>query len=180
MKRRSQAAFEVIACGIFVMMAGAAFALPAPLLVKPGRVSPPVQNGVTIGGKAADEFSLIGVSAEHVHGGKGERLTLSYGDRHGHPHRGEPGFFHVALDRDAKRIVIDLAQMRKTAVDANGLAKVLSGSKLVASSDITMDPFDGSTNLTLILKQPVKMKVSSEGNNHSRIVFDLQPVQESR
>ena len=153
-------------------------ALPAPLQVKPGRISPPMQSGVTIGGQAADEFSLLSVKTEMIDGAGTERMTLGYGDRFGVPVKSEPGFFHVALDRNAQRIVIDLAQMRKTAVDAQKLARTMMMSKYVVSSDITMDPFDGSTNITLITKVPITMKVASmgkEGSEQARILIDIRP-----
>lgn len=163
---------------VFSLSAGA-HALPSPLMVKPGRVSAPISSGATIGGQSGTEFSLLGVRAESIDRA-GERLTLSYGDRFGQPQPGEPGFFHVAVDRDAKRIVIDLAQITKTAIDPQKLARILSASKLIASSEMTMDPQDGSTNITLNLKTPVQMKVASVANGQAQVVIDLVPVEGNR
>lgn len=154
-------------------------ALPAPLIVKPGGIPSPMRSGVTIGGQSVDEFSLLSVKQEKLPAVGAERFTLAYGDRFGLPIHGDPGFFHVVLDRNAQRIVIDLAQIRKTAVDAKQLAKTLTASKYIASSDITMDPFDGSTNITLLLKVPIKMKVASfgkEAQGSARIQIDIQPA----
>jgi hypothetical protein len=159
--------------------ASSAGALPAPLQVKPGRISTPMQSGVTIGGQAADEFSLLSVKTELLGSGNAERMTLSYGDRFGAPIKSEPGFFQVALDRSAQRIVIDLSQMRKTAVDAAQLARTMMLSKYVVSSDITMDPFDGSTNITLLTKVPVKMSVAALGKvglEQAKLQIEIQPV----
>jgi hypothetical protein len=166
---------------------------PAPVQVKPGRIASPMSGGVVIGGQSRDEFSLIGARSENFevvsndrtsnvragsHGIKreGERLILLYGDRFGSPMKGDPGFFHVALDRDSRRVVIDLAQIRKTAVEPAKLARLLSASKIVASSDMTMDPYDGSTNITLNLKVPARLRAASIGGDQSRVVIELQPL----
>lgn len=152
-----------------------AVASPAPLLVRPGKVPSPMIAGVAIGGQARDEFSLLSVQREPMAGANGERIVLSYGDRFGRPQKGETGFFHIALDRDNKRVVIDLSQMRKTAVDPEKLAKILGASKLIASSEMTMDPYDGSTNITLTLKVPVRIQVGSVTDEQSKIVIELHP-----
>ena len=70
----------------------------------------------------------------------------------GKPLTGEPGYFQVALDRDGRRLVIDLSQVTRTGVDPGQLKSALMKSKFVASTDMTMDPHDQSTNLTLTLK----------------------------
>ncbi len=157
-----------------------AFALPAPLQVRPGKVMPPIQSGISVGGKSADEFSLLSVRAENTPDGKNERLVLAYGDRFGQPHRGEPGYFHVALDRDARRLVIDLAQVRKTKIDPQQLSKILKNSKFVASSEMTMDPQDGSTNITLTMKQSVQVKVATVDADQGSLVLEILPSRGDR
>jgi hypothetical protein len=165
---------------ILFLLQASALAFPAPVQVKPGKIASPMSGGVVIGGQARDEFSLIGASSENSFSGKGERLILLYGDRFGAPLKGDPGYFHVALDRDSKRVVIDLAQIRKTAVEPLKLAKLLSVSKLIATSEMTMDPYDGSTNITLNLRTPVRLSASSDGSAQSKVVIELQPLLSER
>jgi len=165
-----------------LLLAGSADAIPAPLQVRPGRISPPLQSGEMIGGLAADEFSLLGISDEgSMVANQGERFVLAYGDRFGKPQQGEPGYFHVSLDREARRIVIDLAQVHSTAVDPEKLASIVAQSKLIASSEMTMDPADGSTNITLLLKRPVKLKIASSKSNSgtepARVIIEFSAVQ---
>jgi hypothetical protein len=146
----------------------------APIQVKPGKTSPFIGEGVLSGGMAAEEFSLLGVRSE-VGRQKSERVILTYGDRLGQPRREEPGFFHIALDRAGRRMVIDLAQVHSTAVDSARLAGELKKSKLVARSEMTIDPFDRSVNITLHFKVPVRLKVSTGKSDGSDVILDLQP-----
>jgi len=157
---------------IFVIVNSAVAAI-APLQVKPGRLVPAIRGGALAGGRAAEEFSLLGL--RRVAGRAGmERFIISYGDRNGKPLKGEPGFFQIALDRSAKRLVIDLAQVSRTAIDSKDLARVLSSSRFVAGSDMTMDPLDGSTNITIHTKIPIALAVMSEVSDQGRIILELR------
>ncbi len=150
-----------------------ALSLPSPVHVKPGAVTNPLRtNSIANGGQAQDEFSLLAVESKATP--SGERLSLNYGDRFGKPLKGEPGFFQVALDRDGRRITIDLSQVTRTGVDPTQLRKALAKSKFVASTEMTMDPHDQSTNLTLALKKPVELRLSTEAGARSRLILDLK------
>jgi hypothetical protein len=166
------APFSAIVLVIFWSLG--ASAMRAPIQVKPGKTSSLISDGVLSGGMAAEEFSLLGVRSE-VGKQKSERVILTYGDRLGQPWKQGPGFFHIALDRAGRRMVIDLAQVHSTAVDSARLAGELRKSKLVASSEMTIDPFDRSVNITLHFKVPVQLKVSTENSNRSDVILDLQP-----
>ena len=154
-----------------------AFALPRPLQIKPGMSSPEISGGALAGGRAGTEFSLLTVRSELT--ASGERLTLAYGDSRGLPLLAEPGFFHIVLDRDSKRVVVDLAQVTRTAVDPAKLSRILSASKYVAHSEMVMDPHDGSTNITLTTRMPVQIKVTpqtGEGREPGRLYIDIKPA----
>jgi hypothetical protein len=152
-------------------------AMPSPIKVTPERFSKTILAGALTGGEAAGEFSLLAViEARDSSLAKDEKITMVYGTKLGKTLSGPPGFFHVALDRGGRRIVIDLAQISRTAVDPGQLEKSLSHSKFVASTDMTMDPQDGSTNLTLNLKTPVELSVATETKNAS-VVLKLQAAQ---
>lgn len=150
-------------------------AIPNPVQVTPGHASPPLQSGVSIGGQAGGEFTLIGVHTEPLKDAA-ERLALVYGDRNGNQQQGGPGYFHVAVDRDGRRVVIDLAQLRRVSVDPQRLTRILMNSKLIESSDMTTDPFDGSTNITLNMRAPVRVRVASETDKSARLILDLEPT----
>lgn len=146
-----------------------------PVQVVPGKVSAPMRTGATIGGRASDEFSLLAVRRESLDSG-GERVIVLFGDRHGKPLKGEPGYFHVSLEKDARRIVLDFAQMQRTAVDPTRLAKILSPSRLIHGTDMTMDPVDGSTNIILRTREPVEIKIGAAEGEPSRMFVDLVPI----
>ncbi len=170
----------VLVAGLSFLVAHPSFALPAPLRVRPGKVSQPIQSGVLVGGQSGAEFSLLGIQTESLKG-SGERLVLLYGDRYGNSLKNEPGFYHVSLDRNARRLVIDLAQVSRTAVDPMKLSRILAASQLVSSSEMTMDPSDGSTNITLVLKEPARLKVttaddSQSANQGAKVLIDLERV----
>ena len=157
---------------VFCFVAQAA---PAPIKVKPGSIAKAVKSGFFAGGEAANEFSLIEATAKRA--GEEETLILHYGDVQGQPLRGKPGFFQAVLDREGKRLVIDLSQVSRTAIDPETLRKKLAAWKLVSVIDMTMDPTDMSTNITLNLKQPVELTVgASDDASPSQITFTLKPV----
>ncbi|MES2854407.1 MAG: hypothetical protein V4692_01025 [Bdellovibrionota bacterium] len=166
-------AVPLFTVGVSFWTSGAS-ALPSPYVVKPGKLSAPLKEGAVVGGQADREFSLLNVVSKTI--AKGERITLTYGDVVGKPVSGEPGFFHAVLDRGSKRIVIDLAQVGKTRVDAETLRKTFASSRFVSSTDITMDPHDGSTNITLNLKSPVTFLAGTDVRKGSQIVFELREV----
>jgi hypothetical protein len=112
-------------------------------------------------------------SAAHGHG---ERLIISLGDKAGRPLVGPLGFFHVALDRGSRRIVLDLSHVNQTAIEPRQLKRILETSKMIVESDLTMDPQDGSTNMTLNLRLPVRIEVQPERLNPGQLVIDLQPL----
>lgn len=159
---------------LFLFLAQWVFAAPSPYHLKPGKISPPISEGVVTGGQSSDEFSLLTVKAESNN--NKERLRIVYGDRHGQPLQGDPGYFHLTVDRSGKRISIDLAQVSRTAVDTKQLQRLLSNSKYIASSDIVMDPHDGSTNLAFNMKFPVEVKVMThQKSNPGQVILEMRP-----
>ena len=171
--KASPAVFAAHVCFMLclVLNSGPALAAPAPLKVVPGNLTTLLRSGTMAGGEAhQSEISLLAV--ESLKQSQGERLTLSFGDHTGQPLQGKIGYFHIALDRSGKRLVIDLSHIARTAVDPSQLKKILSKSALVDGSDMTMDPSDGSTNITLNFKAPVQLTVRPTGKDN-KLVLDL-------
>ncbi len=159
---------------VFVLLSAVSFAMPSPLHVKPGSALSVREGSLANGGRANEEFSLLSVALAQLPSSASERIVLSYGDRFGKVWKGEPGFFQVALDRGGSRVVIDLSQVTKTGIDPVQLKKALASSKLVASSDMTMDPQDQTTNLTLVMKKPVSLSLATVSGARSQLVLDLK------
>lgn len=160
---------------VVAAFAGSSFAAVKSAVVKPQPLGQYVKNGVIVGGVAADGFSIL--RAEKLAAGDGaERLVIYYGDMHGQAMKTNPGYFHINVDEKAARVSIDLAQVQRTAVDHQELAKLFQGSKLVASTEMTMDPIDLSTNILLNLKQTAEVNARIDSVKGVRsLVIDLRP-----
>ena len=158
----------------------AAQAMITPLSVAPGHISNPISNGVVTGGSAANEFTLLRVNREPMakqgRNQGGEKWTLTYGDRMGRPLGQEIGFFHINVDRHAKRVVIDLAQVNRSSIDRSALIRLTQGSQIVANSEMVMDPQDRSTNLTLNMRSPVEVKILNKGTVGGQLVLFISPI----
>lgn len=161
--------------GVFALSSSVATAMPKPMQVVPEKIAIAPRAGVFAGGQSNDEFSILAIRRESSDEGV-ERLVIEYGDRFGRPLQGEPGFFHVAVDRKATRVVIDLAQVNRTVIDQKELAQLLASSKFVADSDMTMDPHDASTNITLNMKTPVVLSVASSGRGQGRLILEIRDL----
>lgn len=120
------------------------------------------EQGLAIGGEAGRAFSITGISKKAENNKVlSESILINIGDGFGNKLIGNVGFFQVAVDNNPARIVIDLTQMHLTKVDEQKLAAIFRDSGFIKSTDMTMDPEDFSTNLTLLLKKPVRVKVTS-------------------
>lgn len=166
---------SIVAGGFSNFISASGSAMPSPLHVRPGALSTPLRlNTIANGGQAQDEFSLLSVVDSVGTGGSTERLVLNYGDRFGKVWKGEPGFFQVALEKTGRRIVIDLSQVTRTGIEPSQLRAALAKSKFVATTDMTMDPQDHTTNLTLNLRSAVDVHLSTLKGSKSQVILDLK------
>ena len=168
----------ILAIGFSFVSIHAVNAMPAKTFVRPQKLGTYIAAGSIIGGNAGKLFSLIRIQRMNMTGGT-ERLILTYGDHDGVPLKTQPGYFHLSLDQAGERLVLDLSQVLKTAVDQHDLIKELKGSKLVVKTDMTMDPQDGTTNITLFMKVPVETKANvdtTSEDKQNQIVIDIRPV----
>jgi hypothetical protein len=168
---------KIISIVVVVLTAvSLAQAAPQKLNLKPQPLGKYVHSGVVVGGIAGDGFSILRVQKLTAPDGA-ERLVILYGNGFGQPVKTDPGYFHINVDDKHGRVSIDLAQVQKTAVDDKELAKLFSGSKLVAATEITMDPIDLSTNILLNLKQPTDVRAAIDDYKGARtLVIDLRPT----
>ncbi len=154
--------------------AAAQASVPKLQLQKPHKLGESVREGFIVGGMAGDEFSLLKFQRSDRPGGV-ERWTLTYGDRAGARLHGPPGYFHLQLDPGSKRLILDLAQVNRTAVDQKDLAKLFLDSRVVAASSMSMDPQDQSTSLVFLLKAPLEIHIEKDLGS-GQLVIDLKPI----
>ncbi len=166
----------LLASHIF-LMGSLAMAVPAKPVVRPQKLGSYIAAGAIVGGNAGKIFSLLRVQKMLLADGV-ERLILTYGDQDGIPLKTQPGYFHLSLDQAGQRLVLDLSQVLKTAIDQQDLIKELRGSHLVAKTDMSMDPQDGTTNITLFMRAPVETKAQIEAteDKQNQLVIDIRPV----
>ena len=125
------------------------------------------------GGVAGTAFSLTGVSLMSVQ--NRERIVLDIGDIRGAPRKGLPGYYHVEMQDNPNRVIIDLAQMPNVLVNEKKINERLKNSKLIQHSSILLDPTDQTLSLILDLKRPAKAQVFQVAGKKgtSRVVVDL-------
>ncbi len=134
------------------------------------RAAPVAVSGGVAKAENVGPLSLLQVQKSLVNtSNKTERLTMKFGDKNGAPLI-VPGFFHMAVDEDGRRLILDLSQVQQTSVDKADLRAMLKQSELIRDVEITMDPVDKSTNITFLMKRPVVAKATAIGN----LIIDLQ------
>lgn len=128
---------------------------------------------IRIGGVAERELALLNVQWMRASNKPVERVVIQVGEQDGSKLKGKMGYFHVSLrEQPIARLSIDLSQIQKTKIDENTVRKNLEKSKLISKVDFTMDPEDGSTNLTFVLKKQIKWDAYTQ-KEKGEIVLDL-------
>lgn len=132
--------------------------------------APIVVSGGIAKAKNIEPLSLLQVQKSGTsEANKSERITMKFGDKNGAP-LSEPGFFHLAVDEDGRRVILDLAQVQQTSVDKADLRAMVKRSELIRDAEITMDPVDKSTNITFYMKRPVVAQATAKDH----LVIDLR------
>ncbi len=131
-------------------------------------------DGVFIGGKAGSGISLLNVRRFYSPKKHLERVVIEVGDKDANPHLKELGYFQVSLDKQHKRIVVDLAQLKLSRVSERAVQRLFKKSPIVSEVNLTLDPEDKAATLVLNLKHPVRMEVfqKTKANEPGRIVID--------
>jgi hypothetical protein len=177
---------------IFLFFSLTTAASPIPLArsvsLTPGTLSSPklgefFKQGTVTGGQALaqskDGFSILRIQKLSNAAGV-ERIILSFGDTEGLPLRVQPGFFHLTVDyvNDSReqRVILDLAQVQKTTIDQQDLKQVFKDSPFVKTAEISMDPVEVSTNITLQMKKQAQVRayIEKDPQKINQLVIDFQ------
>lgn len=134
-------------------------------------------TGIFQGGESGRAYSLIDIKRAPAKNGAAQRehFSILYGDEVGRRILGKTGYFHISLEKNPDRLVIDLSQVQKTAVDEKQLAAIFRNSELISGTQMTMDPEDLSTNITLYLRNQVRarVKANTDGKKPGQVSVDL-------
>ncbi|MEN0060223.1 MAG: hypothetical protein AAGB31_15400 [Bdellovibrio sp.] len=132
-------------------------------------------QGVSFGGLAGSGFTLLDVRVTADKKKKMERVVIDVGDMQGATLRGWPGYYHAELKKNPQRLVIDFAQMPNSRVTQERLAQILTSSRAVKNTVMSLDPLDSSLNLTMDLHPNTKVKVYQVAGKKttSKVVLDF-------
>lgn len=129
--------------------------------------------GAVAGGLAGTGFSITNLTLAKTAGK--ERIVIDIGDMAGSPVRGYPGYYHVEMQENPRRLIIDFAQTPNAMIDEKAINGKLKDSSLVASSTLLLDPTDQTMSLILDLKKKAKAQVFQVPGKKGtgRVVVDL-------
>jgi hypothetical protein len=140
-------------------------------------------DGVFIGGKSGKGASLLGVRRTHSKKAKIERVILDLGGEDIRTARGRAmPFYQVSVDKNSRRVVLDLAQLKLSRVTEAQLRNLFAKSPYVQDAALTMDPEDKGATMVLTLRQPMRLEVFQLVNKKkpARLVMDLIPMPKAR
>ncbi len=137
-----------------------------------------MQDGTFTGGKAGGGSTLLGVRRAFSKKAQIERVIVDLGDKDAKSTGAEPGYFQASVDAENNRVVLDLAQLRMSAVSEQKLKELFKKSPFVASAEFTLDPEDKAGTLVLNLKRPMQLEVFQllDRKKSARVVMDLTPA----
>ena len=135
-----------------------------------------VGQGVFTGGQAGPGFTLLNVRRENSKNQTLERVILDIGDREGKPLLNRLGYFHVSVEKEPSRVVIDLSQVLRSRVSEISLGKLFLKSPFVCRAEMSMEIGDNTAKIVLDTKVPVVAEVFEmpSKNKPSRIVIDIK------
>ncbi len=135
-----------------------------------------VSQGVVIGGKAGSGFTLLNVRRENSTKLAIERVILDIGDKEGQPLLNQLGYFHVSVEKNPPRVVIDLSQVRRSKVTEMEISRLFSKSPFIRDVELSMQAEDSSAKLVLNTRKPVAAEIFEmpSSKKASRIVIDLK------
>ncbi|MCB0362072.1 MAG: hypothetical protein KDD35_05105 [Bdellovibrionales bacterium] len=137
-----------------------------------------VRDGLFIGGAAGRGFSLLDIKRKFGKKSKMERIVLTIGDELGAPLLGVPGYFHLEIDQNHKRVFLDLAQLQRSLISEKEMVSRFADSPYLKLERVVYDPEDKATGLSFKMKQNLAVEVLSpiDGSQPARIVLDLIPL----
>lgn len=168
----------LIALGLLFSLSQWSFAVPVQKKALDKKIDSYLSEGVVVGGRAGQGFSLLNVRRDLSVAKKMERIILDIGDLEGRPIRGQAAYFHASIEKNPPRVVIDLAQLNRAGVNEQKLKQIFLKSPYVKKVELTSDPEDRSANMTILLKQKMGVEIFEmpAHNRTSRIIIDLKAL----
>ena len=134
-----------------------------------------VSKGVFIGGKEMGAASLLNVSIMKSRKSEKERVIIDLGDSDGNQLTKDVSYFHAVVESTPPRLVVNLANVQKTALREEEVKAGFVGSAAIEKVSLTMDPIDHSTTLILDFKNAKSVSAFTRPNAPGRIFIEIRP-----
>jgi hypothetical protein len=133
-----------------------------------------IESGVFVGGHDHGFLSLLNV--RHNLKNEMERLVFDVGQKTTTDAMERPGFFHIALQKQPNRIVLDLENVIYSKVTAEQILGLLKKSPYVTHVNLYQDSIHKNLTLEILLKKAVQMEVFElvTPGKPGRIVMDIK------
>lgn len=137
-----------------------------------------ITEGVYTGGTITTPLSLLTVRRHYAKTAQVERVFLDLGDALGEPLKNGVGHYHVGIEKNPSRVVVDLNQVMRSGISEEQLRKSFEKSTYVKAVSLRFDPEEKVTTLVLDMKKPVGVEVVEmpSKTKASRLVVDIKPV----
>ena len=137
-----------------------------------------ITEGVYTGGTITTPLSLLTVRRHYAEKAQVERIFLDLGNAIGEPLKNGVGHYHVGIEKNPSRIVVDLNQVQSSGVSEEQLRKIFEKSAFVKVISLRFDPEEKVTTMVLEMKKPVGVEVVEMPSNTkaSRLVIDVKSI----
>jgi hypothetical protein len=142
----------------------------------PAKRSDYILEGAFYGGIAQKPTTLLNIRSKYSAKSHIQRFVFDLGDAQLKPLRSGLGAFHVALEKDPRRLVVDLSYVTQSALTNDKIEKIFAGSEFVKHVSAIQDPEDASVSLILDLSRAVAAEVYQKDRpgQPARLVIDLK------
>ena len=134
-----------------------------------------MELGVFVGGHSQPKLILLNVRHSLTGNGQ-ERIVLDMGEGLEERPVDRPGFFHISIQKNPRRVVIDLENTEKAKVTAQQVTRLLKKSPYFSKADFYSDHRSKNLTIELSLKNRAQIEVFelvSIGKS-GRIVIDAK------
>lgn len=134
------------------------------------------ERGVFIGGYDRGLQFLLGMRKNFDKESKVERVVLEMAPQ-GRLKTERPGFFHISVQKNPQRIIVDLQNVSSSKVDEDKLKKLFKTSEYLGELKIYDDHFTKNLTLEIPLKSQAKVEVFELAGvgQPGRLVIDVKP-----
>jgi hypothetical protein len=138
-------------------------------------VEVPLGN-VIRGGTSADYLSLIDIRRSADKKAQVERLIFDFGDKTFLPSK-QISYFTVEYKANPRRVFLQLSLVMSSHFQAENLDAKIKPGLFVERTNLEFDSLGQSHNMTIYLKEPVKVlisKIDGQGERPARLVLDFK------